>query len=497
MRRAASSWSGPAQHCGGTSRAPASPLPITCGGGLEKLKAFWAQVTDSLWFLPGMLTLAGGLLAVAVVRFNDDILDALGAEPDEIWWLFGAGSEGGRAVLDAISGSLIQVTGVVFSVTIIALQLASSQFTPRVLRTFTSDRGNQLVLGVFIGTFTYALLVQRAIRSSGDDTDGFVPALAITVAVALMLVSIGFLIYFIDHATRSIQAAVIIDGVTRETRSVGERIFERERQQRQKHGGRPRAADSGAGNDGQVLSRNRQDTGDGDGRPIGNRAAGYIQAIDEKKLFKLADERDLTIRLEHGIGDFVLPAEPLVAVWPTDRVDDDLAETLRKTFVLGLERTPHQDFELGLVELVDIAVKALSPSINDPTTAIMVLDRLAELLVIMGRHSALDCEHKNETGRVCLVVRRPSFERAISLSFDQIRHHGGNDPALMGRLLDRLGDIGVLVAAEHRPRIEQAIETARAHAAREIAEPTDRGRLLDAADRAIERVRRAPPVQDR
>jgi uncharacterized membrane protein len=448
---------------------------------LEKLKALWAHITDSLWFLPGILTLAGGVLAVVIVRFNDDILDAIGAEPDEIWWLFGAGSEGGRAVLDAISGSLIQVTGVVFSVTIIALQLASSQFTPRVLRTFTSDRGNQLVLGVFIGTFTYALLVQRAIRSSGDDSDGFVPALAITVAVALMLISIGFLIYFIDHASRSIQASVIMDNVTKDTRAVGERIFEREEKARKR-------SEFGEEHPEVVEGRSRGPD-DGPHRPVGNASAGYIQAIDEDRIFLHADTQDLFIRIEQGIGDFVLPGEPLATVWPADGLSDETAEDIRKAFVLGLERTPHQDFEYGLIELVDMAVKALSPSINDPTTAMMAVDRLSELIVVMGRQPPLACERSNRTGRLCMLVRRPSFNRAITLTFDQIRHHGCTDPALMNKLVDRLGDIGTLVKPQHHDRLVQAIETARAQAATAIDDPVDRRRVLEAADGALSRIR--------
>jgi uncharacterized membrane protein len=458
---------------------------------VEKIRVLWAEIRDSLWFIPGLLTLGGALLAIAVVAFNDDIIDALGVEPDEIWWLFGAGSDGARSILDAISGSLIQVTGVVFSVTIIALQLASTQFTPRVLRTFTADRSNQVVLGVFIGTFTYALLVQRAIRSSGDDSDGFVPALAITVAILLTLFSIGCLIYFINHAARSIQASVIIHNVTRDTREIGERIFAREDRVRRRRADPDLADEGDAAPDGCRGGEEEED--EGEPHYIGERAGGYVQGIDEKHLFELADAHDLRLRIEHGIGDFVLPGEPLLAVWPAGRVSDELDRAFRKRFVMGLERTPRQDFEFGLIELVDIGVKALSPSINDPTTAMMALDRLAELLVIMGRHNALDCERRNGAGRLCLTVRRPSFEKGLALTFDQIRHHGADDPALMGRMLDLLGDIGVLVLPEHRPAVLDAIETARNHAEREITEPVDRRRVVAAAEKAVMRVRAASP----
>ncbi|HUO86446.1 MAG TPA: DUF2254 family protein, partial [Thermoanaerobaculia bacterium] len=154
----------------------------------------WNRISSSLWFVPSALTVAGAVLAPAMV-----LVDIRWLSPEklgELWWLFGGSPEGARGVLVAIAGSLITVTGVVFSITIVALQLASSQFTPRVLQNFTGDRGNQVVLGVFVGTFTYTLLLLRTVRSAADDAGpGFVPAAGVTVAVVLALVSIGCLIY--------------------------------------------------------------------------------------------------------------------------------------------------------------------------------------------------------------------------------------------------------------------------------------------------------------
>jgi uncharacterized membrane protein len=182
---------------------------------VSKLLALWKRLTDSLWFLPALMTLGGAVAALVLVRSDAFVLGDTPAR--EVAWLFAGTAEGARGVLSAISSSIITVTGVVFSVTIVALQLASQQFTPRVLRQFMSDRANQLVLGVFIGTFTYTLLVQRTVRSAEESGAAFVPSVAITFAVVLALVSIGFLIFFIDHAARSIQASTIMARVTRET----------------------------------------------------------------------------------------------------------------------------------------------------------------------------------------------------------------------------------------------------------------------------------------
>jgi uncharacterized membrane protein len=189
---------------------------------LARLSLVWTKVRDSLWFLPCVMTLAGAVLAVVITQ-----AERRGAFDVEMLrsWVFGGGVDGARGVLEAISGGLITVTGVVFSVTIVALQLASTQFTPRVLRNFTADRGNQLVLGVFIGTFTYTLLVLRTVGSAGDRGDPFVPRVGVTVAVLLVLVSIGFLIFYIDHSARSIQVAAILERVTRRTMGDVHRLF--------------------------------------------------------------------------------------------------------------------------------------------------------------------------------------------------------------------------------------------------------------------------------
>jgi uncharacterized membrane protein len=305
---------------------------------MEKLRSAWHKVVDSLWFVPGVFTVAAGTLAVLLVRYNDEIIGD--SDVADVWWLFGGSAEGAKSVLESISGSIITVTGVVFSVTIIALQLASSQFTPRVLRQFMADRANQVVLGVFIGTFTYTLLVQRTVRS-GEVSDEFIPAVAVTGAVALALTSIGFLIYYINHAARSIQASVIIDGAVKDTLRAVQRMFPE----------RVAAPDEPA----QDMAINRTD----EPGPVAARSAGYVQALDRPGLRRLARDRNVTVRLEAEFGGHVLPGQQIMSVWPANAIDDELAEALCGALVLGSERTPHQDIEHGIIELMDIAVKAI------------------------------------------------------------------------------------------------------------------------------------------
>ncbi|HEU4558338.1 MAG TPA: DUF2254 domain-containing protein [Longimicrobium sp.] len=393
---------------------------------LARMRLLWTRIRDSLWFLPGVFTLVAALLAVAVTEadrvgmFEVDVLRS---------WIFSGGVDGARGVLQAITGGLITVIGVVFSVTIVALQLASSQFTPRVLRNFTSDRGNQLVLAVFIGTFTYTLLVLRTVRSAEDGEEPFIPRVAVTLAVVLVLVAIGFLIFFINHSARSIQVAAILDRVSKRTLAHVRHLF-------------PEPV--GHGDDavpaGDLAAEWATVTGS---------AAGYLQAVDGKGLFELGKGRSLVIVMEPALGDFVLPGEPLARVSPPGAVDEELCAGVRKAFLLGPERTPGQDVAFGLTEIADIAVKALSPGINDPTTAVQCIDRLAEILLELGTRSP-PRPWRTEEGKVHYLARELAFERAVTVAFEQIRHFGASNPVVARALLGALGRLDARVPAGRR-----------------------------------------------
>ena len=416
---------------------------------LARLHLIWTKVRDSLWFLPGVLTLVGAVLAITVTQaeqrgaFEGSMLRS---------WIFGGGVDGARGVLEAIAGGLITVTGVVFSVTIVALQLASSQFTPRLLRNFTADRGNQLVLGVFIGTFTYTLLVLRTVRSADEGEDPFVPRVAVTLAVVLVLVAIGFLIFYINHSARSIQVAAILERVTRRTLGDVHRFFPE-----------------------QIGHADEAEPGDP--RPpeqpsatVAADSAGYLQAVDGRSLFRLGKGRRLVIAMEPAIGDFVLPGQPLASVSPPGAVDDEVCRQVRKAFLLGPERTPEQDVEFGIVEISDIAIKALSPGINDPTTAHRCIDRLSEILLELGTRAPTR-PWRTEEGHVHYLARHTTFERAVGLAFDQIRHFGADNPGIAGKLLETLTRLESLVPLSRRPVLAAQAEAVRERAREGSGEP--------------------------
>ncbi len=252
---------------------------------------------DSLWFVPTIAVVVGIALAILVVQ-----IPTPRAESRFTWvWLFGGGVEGARGVLTAIAGSLITVTGTIFSVTIVALQLASSQFTPRLLRRFVADRVNQGVLGVLIGTFTYALLVLRTIHSTGGGQETFVPQVGVTVALVLLLVSIGAVITFINHAARSVQAAVILHREARLTLERVDDLFP-------EHVGRPASPSGGVRQDGDDLVS---------AEPPGLVRAsesGYLQSVSPGPLWRAGGGQQLKIRMELHVGAFAFDGKALASV---------------------------------------------------------------------------------------------------------------------------------------------------------------------------------------
>lgn len=444
---------------------------------LKKLTAFWNDIRDSLWFLPGVLTLASALLALITIQL--DVIGVLPEVPGGIWFFSGTAA-GARGVLTAIASGFITVTGVVFSVTIVALQLASSQFTPRILRSFTADRANQLVLGVFIATFTYALLVLRVVRGEDDAiapdglesaADAFVPHLSVTVGLALAMVGIGFLIFFIDHVAESIQASVILRRVTGDALETVDRLVPEDVGVPAEEGAADAATPRAQGS---VIHADR---------------SGYVQGLDSDKLLDLVTGSALTIRIEVGVGRFVLPGVALATVWPAGSHEESgVGSKIRDTFIVGHTRTPHMDVELGLIELTDMAVKALSPGINDPTTATLCVDRLCEVLLAFARREQPARVRRSSEGEGTLVLPRIEFPLLVRTAFVQVRHYGVGNPHFAITLLERLGELGALLPAEHRrPVLDEATSLLRT--AREIMrDESDLRRLEEAARRALPRL---------
>jgi uncharacterized membrane protein len=421
------------------------------------LTTWWFDWQQSLWFLPAVITAGSVVLALVMVRLDQELALSPGGH---YTWAFGGGASGARGVLAAIAGSIITVTGTVFSITIVALQLASSQFSPRLLRTFTSDRGVQTVLGVFVGTFTYCLLVLRSVRSELEDGAAFVPAVSVTGGVALALLSIGFLIFYIHHVARSIQVATIAERVTRDTSRLVDVIW--------------------SPDDPREVTDNRTN------RlilPTGTRAtitadhSGYLQRIVLDGLFGLGDGDAMTIRIEPCVGDFALAGMPLASVWPPSACTDQVRDAVRGACQLGRERTLAEDVEFGLQQLADIAIKALSPGINDPTTATICIDRLGELLGRIVQREQPESFQTRPNVPIAVIVSPPSVARLLDTAFAQVRHYGAGDAIVMAHLLKILGNLATLALPVHRSIITNQASLTLAEANERLHLAADRERV--------------------
>jgi uncharacterized membrane protein len=385
------------------------------------LLKYWDRIRSSFWFVPATLACLAVVLAVAAVEFDkavpDDWLQGLG-------WSYTGGADGASLVLGTIAGSMIAIAGTVFSMTLVVLSLASSQLGPRLLRNFMRDTANQVVLGTFVATFVYCLLVLRTVRHA--DEVAFVPHVSVSIGVLLAMVSIGVLIYFIHHVSVSIQADEVVARVGTELQEGIDRLFPA-------HLGRPASDASKAHGDAELPAAFAAEA-----RPVGSLDDGYLQLIDADALMALASQEDLLLRLERRPGHYVDAGGALVSVWPGHRVTEALVGTMNAAFVLGNQRTAAQDVEFSFQQLVEIAVRALSPGINDPFTAIACVDRLGSALCRLARRDMPSPLRFDEHGRLRLVAPGSTFAGIVDTCFNQIRQSARSNPAVAIRMLEAI-----------------------------------------------------------
>ncbi|CAN5828014.1 DUF2254 domain-containing protein [soil metagenome] len=422
-----------------------------------KLQKGWETTRSSYWFVPTIMTVGAVALAFAMLALDGKF----GAEVvDDLSWIFSGGPEGARQVLSTVASSMITVAGVAFSITIVALSLASSQFGPRVLYNFMRDTGNQVVLGTFIATFIYCLLILRSVQGEYEGSS-FVPAMSVTMGVMLAVASLGVLIFFIHHTAISIQAPQIIAAIHHDICGAIERLFPA-------HVGEP--VGPSAGEDAEPENFQAESW------PLRAPGSGYLQAVDDDKLMELAKEHDVMLRLECRPGHFVTPGQPILRVWPAERLVDRVRDELCTTFVLGPQRTHVQDAEFAINQLVEIAVRALSTGINDPFTATNCIDQLsAALTVVAGRAFPSPYRRDDQGALRVIATKQPTFGGMVDAAFNQIRQNSHSVPAVTVRLLEALASIAENTGREdYREVLRRHADMIRRGSLAELAEENDR-----------------------
>jgi uncharacterized membrane protein len=412
-----------------------------------KIKFLLNKVLYSFWFVPIIMTIGAIILSIFTLSIDTLLLQSTDMRG---WWLYTGGPDGARTVLATTAGSMITVAGVVFSITIVVLSLASSQFGPRLIKNFIDKRINQMVLGTFIATFIFCILTLQKIR--GPDEATFVPNISVTIGIVLGVASLIVLIYFIHSISTSIRANNIIANVCEELDNSIERIFPEE-----------------SGSDRSMTDRSFEDLTEERGyisekyyceiKSIPSEKSGYLLGYDIAELLTIAVKEDILIRIDHRPGDFIVSNNPLLWIWPGKKLDEKLGKMLINTFMVGSERSSDQDIEYPIHLLVEIAVRALSPGVNDPFTAITCIDWLGEALSKLARKKIHGPLYFDEDGKIRVIAKSVTFSGAVDSAFNQIRQNAVTIPAVSIRLLEAIGAIALQVRQDkHRKVVKHHAE---------------------------------------
>jgi uncharacterized membrane protein len=397
-------------------------------------RLFWSKLGGTFWFVPGTLVVAGVLLGVVLVEVSAR-MDS--AALQRFPRLFGASAESARGMLTAIAGSMITVAGVTFSITMVAVTQASTQYTPRILRNFMRDRPSQVVLGGLTGVFTYCIVVLRTIRS-GDDFS-FVPSIAVLAGFVLAGVGIILLIFFIHHISSALQASTIITRIADDTIGVIRVLFPH------------RSLDDDDANhramDRAEVARERRWIG------VPARRTGYVQQVDRERLAAAARDCDIVLRLDRHIGDFVIRGRSIAsAACPGEMRNSDidaLADAVDAALVVGRYRTIEQDPQFGIRQIADIALKALSPGINDPTTAVTCVDFLTAVLLEAAARPPNRVCHR-ESGAVRVIDLSRTFDSMLEEGIGEIRRYAEGHVGVLARLVDAIDTLAAAVVDDER-----------------------------------------------
>ncbi|MEZ5566437.1 MAG: DUF2254 family protein [Gammaproteobacteria bacterium] len=372
-----------------------------------RLLSLLDSIRSSLWFWPVVMSVVALLLAQGTVRIDrSDWLEQM-----DLTWLFGAGIVGARTMLATIATAMITIAATVFSVTIVVLSLAAGQMGPRLLRTFMRDRGMQMSLSVFIATFAFCISVLGVV--DGSSKVAFVPRASVSTALLLGLISMAVLIYFIHHVAAAIQAPNVIAVVGEELDDAIDRLF-------------PEEVGSGdAALATEVTSALPPDF------PVASSAvlapkSGYVQLVNGSALVRIARAIDGLIWLARAPGGHVLAGTEIARVWPGSANGPEVNRQIQDAFSIGATRTPVQDVLYLVRQIVEIAQRALSPSINDPTTAEACLNRLGIALAKLLQRRMPSSFRRDDDGALRLIVQGASFRQFVSAAFDPIRNYSAS-----------------------------------------------------------------------
>lgn len=435
----------------------------------RRVKGLWLDLSHSLGAIPGLIVLAFAVLGVVLVEVDRRV------DLERARWVFNGNGPAARTVLSVISGSLITVAGLTFSITMVVLQLASSQFSPRILRTFFGDRVTQVTIGTFVGTFVYSILVLRAVGSVADA--GFVPRLSVTVASLLGMGSAVLLIVFLHHVSQLIQVSHVAATIAHDTLRHTDALYP------EGTGTAVPDADADA-----LLASWRTDQA---GRIVAKRP-GFVQRVELDDLPGRLDAGAQRVAILVCPGDFVSIETPVAEIWPAQAAEASRRAVLGAV-VVASERDIGQDVDFGLRQLGDMALKAMSPGVNDPTTAVTCVGYLRAILVRLTERAAEPSVRESPVDGLTLLVRRRRFDEHFECLL-QISRYLDGDAWVAGEILKALcscAEVARATGAQERLRVIREVgATVAEQAGREAKNDRDRRTIGDVA----ERLAGAPPA---
>jgi uncharacterized membrane protein len=416
-----------------------------------KLSKLFIHLSGSLWFVPVLCVLAGAALSFGTIAL-DRWLD-YEAIPSSLV----GGPDAATAILSTVAASMVSLTALVLTITMVVVQLAMGQFSPRIVQRILQDRPSQFAIGLFVATFVHAILALREVTNNGDGT-GQVPGIAVLTAFVLVLVSIAVLVVYVHHIGQALRVSALIELVGKDTRGLLDRIYPDKGPELDEEPGGPRV--------------------------IRSRKSGVVAGIGHDQLVAEAHRTDCTLELVPALGEFVPADSPLFRVHgePVGLDEDCLHDAL----VLELERTLDQDAAYGIRLLVDIAERSLAVSpFQDPSTAVQAIDRLHDLLRQLVRRPFPDGRRRDEAGELRLTVRSMSWEAYVILAFEEIRLAGAGSPPVTRRLKAALTDLRSIAPPERVAVLDRQLELLTAAVERTLADERDVDLALTADSEGI------------
>ncbi len=399
-------------------------------------------VRNSIWIVPAILATLAVALGIILPEVDKETSINIG---------IGFGSDAARGVLGSLAGGMITFTGFVFSILLLAVQFGSSQFSPRMLRRFLRDPTTKIAFGVFVATFIYSLLVLRTVGTA--DSPNFVPDFSVVVALALLLLSMAMFLRLISATTQGLRVAAVLADLSRDSLKAIERAY-------------PTRT---TGEKGEAETEPRSSTAPFSVVTYEHRP-GILQTVHARGLVALAHRSNTVIDLVPPIGDFLIPGEPLFHVYG----GEISGRRLQGTVAVGDERTLKQDPAFAFRLLADISSKALSPGVNDPTTAIQALDQIELLLRVVGQRKLTPGELRDHDGKVRVRYSAPSWEDFLALALDETRQFGTSSVQVSRRLFALLSDLREVVPAHRRPAVDAEIQRLTAGVDRSFHDEGDR-----------------------